>query len=275
LIIYRNIFFYEQCVLPLLQRLSSVEHLQLLLAIGHSPHNANRFIDGSHLQQEITSYMPHLRQFDFHIRSVRRDGAHVEPETIQKSFSQFQQPVDSTVDYFNNGYSQSHVYSIPFVGTRLDFISNRFPLFDTRTTFSHVTTLLLYDDVQPFEHVFFDRLAQTLPHLRTLEILNVLEQRKQTQSTTVNITFPRLMTLLLHDIHIDYADGMLSRCRLPCLVELVIRNEPLLAVISRDQGQTRDNCSHVRILRRPPSDIQTTNTLRTFFPLPTFSTREE
>ena len=259
-------------MLPLLQRLSSVEHLQLLLAIGYSAHDTNRFIDGNHLQQEITSYMPHLRQFDFHIRSVRRDGAHVEPETIQKSFSEFQQPVVSSVDYFSNGHSQSHVYSIPFVDTRLDFISNRFPLFDTRKTFSHVTTLILYDDVQPFEHVFFDRLAQTLPHLRTLEILNALEQ---TQSTPRLVEFPRLMTLLLHDIHIDYADEMLSRCRLPCLIELVIRNEPLLALISRDQGQTRDNCSHVRILRTPPTDIQTISALRTFFPLPTFSTREE
>ena len=57
---------------------------------------------------------------------------------------------------FNNGHSQSHVYSIPFVGTRLDFVSNRFSLFDTRKTFSHVTTSILYDDVQPCEHVFFD-----------------------------------------------------------------------------------------------------------------------
>ena len=265
--IYRNIFFYEQSIPPLLQRLPSVEQLQLLLATGPCPRDANRFIDGNHLQQQITSHMPHLRQFDFHIRSALRNAAYVEAETIQKSFSQFERPVRCAVDYFDNRHSQCHVYSIPFVGTRLDFISNRFHLLETPKTFCHVTTLLLYDDLQPFEHVFFERLAQALPHLRTLEILNALEQREQIASTAAKIEFPRLMTLLLYDIHVNYAEEMLCRCRLPCFAELVIRIEPLLIVISQDQGQARENCSHVELLRTPRCDTEDTSAaLQTFFP---------
>ena len=274
--IYRNIFFYEQSIPPLLQRLSSVEHLQLLLAVGPYPRDANRFIDGNDLQQQITSYMPHLRRFDFHIRSALRDAAHVEAETVQKSFSQFEQPVRCAVDSFTNRHSQCHIYSIPFVGTRLDLISNRFPLGDMCKTFSHVTTLSLFDDVQPFEHVFFERLVRTLPQLRTLEIHNELEQREQVQSTAAaKIEFPRLRTLLLYDIHVNYAEEMLCRCRLPYLAELVIRSEPLLTVINQDHEQARDNCSHVELLRTPTADIEESSAVRTFFPLGLFRYRRK
>ena len=99
--------------------------------------------------------MPHLCQFNFHIRSILENASHVELDTIRQSFFLQQQSVDCAVDYFNNNYGQCQIYSLPFNGTRLDFISNRFPLFDIANTFSMVTILLLYDDIKSFESVFF------------------------------------------------------------------------------------------------------------------------
>ncbi|CAF5135205.1 unnamed protein product, partial [Rotaria magnacalcarata] len=55
-------------------------------------------------------------------------------------------------------------------------MSDLFPLFDINNTFSNATILLLFDDAKPFETIFFERMARALPRLRTLEIINQLEQ---------------------------------------------------------------------------------------------------
>jgi len=158
--IYRNFVDYKECLVPLLQRFSNVEYLTLLLAIGERKHMTNYFINGYDLENDIISYMPHLYQFNFHIRSILENAPHVEIDTIRQSFRKQQhQFIDCTLDYFNNNYGQCQIYSLPFIGTRLDYISNRFPLFDINKTFSMVTTLLLFDDIKPFECVFFERLA--------------------------------------------------------------------------------------------------------------------
>ncbi len=52
-------------------------------------------------------------------------------------------------------FVQCQIFSLPFVEIRLDFILNRFPLSSLKNTFSTVTTLLLFDDVKPFENAFF------------------------------------------------------------------------------------------------------------------------
>jgi len=149
--IYRNIVSYEKCIVPLLQRFSNVEHLTLLLAVNGPRPKLNHFVDGLDLEKNIVSYMPRLRQFNFHIRSILRNASHIEVDTIRQTFiRRQQQSVDCAVDYFNNNYAQCQIYSLPFIGNRLDFISNQFPLFDTNNTFSMVTMLLLFDDVKPF-----------------------------------------------------------------------------------------------------------------------------
>ena len=134
--------------------------------------------------------MPHLRQFNFHIRSILNNASRLTIVQIRQTFLKQEQPFDCALDYFNNKYGQCQIYSIPFVGTRLDFVSNRFPLFDINKTFSNVTTLLLFDDVEPFESIFFERIAEALPRLKTLEIINQLEQQQKTTTMKTNINFP-------------------------------------------------------------------------------------
>jgi hypothetical protein len=174
--LYRNFASYEQCIL-LLRRLSNVECLTLLFAIGVNGIEANHFIDGSVLERDIVLHMPRLSLFNFHIRSILKNASHVTIEQIRQRCRKSMSSFGCTLDRFKNKFSQCQIYSLPFIGTRLDFISNRFPLFDVNKTFANVTTLLLFDDVKPFESIFFERLSQALPQLKTLEIFNQLEQQ--------------------------------------------------------------------------------------------------
>jgi hypothetical protein len=264
---YRTITQFENMFVPVLQRLSNVEYLTFLLVIDLSVTGRNHFIDGFYFENCIISYMSHLRQFHFHIRSILKNPSHVEINTIRQSFIQYQQQsVDCVIDYFNNNYGQCQIYSLPFIGTRLDFISNRFPLFDTNKTFSVVTKLLLFDDIQPFESDFFERVSRALPHLRTLDVMNGLEQQEKIKTTTNNLEFTNLTTLILFDIHLDYAEQLLCRTHLPCLVELAIDNDILLEIIAQDQQQAKDNCSRVETLRTWAPFYHSVDVLGNFFP---------
>jgi hypothetical protein len=254
---------YKEHVLPFLQRLSNVEHLTLLLAGNVT--ESNHFIDGFHLQRNIVSYMPHLCQFHFHIRSILQNAPYIDIDTVRQSFIEKQQSVDCALDYFDNNYGQCHIYSLPFIGTRLDFISNQFPLFDINNTFINVTMLLLFDDIKSFENVFFERVTQALPRLRTLDISNQLEQEEK-KTTTNSIEFSHLSTLILHKIHMDYGEQLLCRSHLPHLVELVIRNDVLLTIIDQDNQQARNNCSNVETLFIVEPWIEQTSVHFKFFP---------
>ena len=262
MIIYRNIRKYEESVLPLLQHLASIEYLTLILAIGVAEPGRNHFIDGFHLERCIVSYMPHLRLLEFHIRSILENASHVELDTIRQSFIE-DRPVDCTLDYFNNQYGQCQIYSLPFLGNRLDFISNRFPLFDARNTFINVTMLLLFDDINSFETLFFERVARALPRLRTLELFNQLAQEEK---TTNLLEFSHLSTLILHKIHMDYGEQLLCRARLPQLIELLIRNDTLLTIINQNNQQASDNCSKVERLFIVEPWIKPTSVHLKFFP---------
>ncbi|CAF1152008.1 unnamed protein product [Rotaria sp. Silwood1] len=218
---YRNFNNYEPCIF-LLQRLSNVEHLTLLLAIGKTGTKPIHFIDGFFLETNIVSYMPRLRQFNFHIHSILKNATHITIDQIRQSFLKHEQPFDCVLDHFKNNYGQCQIYSLPFIGTRLDFISNRFLLFDVNNTLSNVTTLLLFDDVKPFKSVFFERVARALPRLQTLEIINQLEQQEKKTENKTNIDFAHLAVLILYGIHMDYAKQFLCQTDLPCLIELAI-----------------------------------------------------
>jgi hypothetical protein len=178
--------------------------------------------------------------------------------------------VDCAIDYFNNEHGQCQIYSLPFMGTRLDFISNRFPLFDTNKTFSMITKLLLFDDTQPFENDFFGRVSRALPHLKTLDIINDLEQQEKIETITNYLEFTHLTTLILFDIHFDYAEQLLCRSHLPSLVELAINNNILLNIIAQDQQQAKDNCSRVGTLRTSDPFYHSIDTLTNFFPPDSF-----
>ncbi len=47
-----------------------------------------------------------------------------------------------------------------------------------------VTMLFLFDDVKPFENLFFVCLTRDLSHLKTLELFNEIEQQEKATVTT-------------------------------------------------------------------------------------------
>ncbi len=265
--IYHNIVNYSECIVPLLQRLSNVERLTLLLAIDITTTRLSHFVTEFDLEKDIVSYMPHLCQFNFHIRSILENTSPVEIGTIRRSVMKCQQAVICTVDYFNNNYGQCQLYSLPFIGNRLDFISNRFPLFDMNNTFSMVTMLLPFDDVKPFENLVFARIARAPPNLKTLEVFNKLEQLEKGTITTNNPEFGHLSALILLDIHMDYAEQFLCRSRLPCLTELAIHKQVLLTIVAHNSQQARDNCSKVENLLTSKKWCDSIDAIRNFFPL--------
>ncbi|CAF1578875.1 unnamed protein product, partial [Rotaria magnacalcarata] len=246
--IYKNIINYSESIDITTTRL------------GH-------FVTEFDLEKDIVSYMPHLCQFNFHIRSILENASPVEIGTIRRSVMTCQQAVICTVDYFNNTYGQCQLYSLPFIGNRLDFISNRFPLFDTNNMFSMVTMLLLFDDVKPFENLFFARIARALPNLKTLEVFNKLEQQEKGMITTNNLDFSHLSALILLDIHMDYAEQLLCRSRLPCLTELAIDKQVLLTIVAHDSQQARDNCSKAENILTSNKWCDSIDAIRLFSPL--------
>ena len=243
-----------------------VENLTLLLSVGMCISDLDHFIDGFDLERDVICHLSHLRQFQFHIRSILKNAPSVDLDLVRQSF--VKQSVDCTLDYFNTGYGQCQVYSLPFVGTRLDFISNRFPLFDEKNTFSNLTILLLFDDIKPFEHQFFQRLAQSLPRLKTLDIFNELEQEATNNSTRQTlIEFPHLTALILHNIHLDYVEQLLHRSSLPNLTELIIRHDAFLLLLDKNDEQSRKNCTNIETLWIVQPWIQPTIDQLTLFPL--------
>jgi hypothetical protein len=209
--------------------------------IGVNGIRPNHFIDGFILERDTLQYMPHLRQFNYHIRSILKNALNITIDQILQTFLKYKQPFDCVLDHFNNKYSQCQIYSLPFIGNRLDFISNRFPLVDINKTFANVTILLLFDDVKPFESIFFERLARALPRLRTLEIL--------------------------YDIHMDYAQQFLCQINLPSLIELAVNRDILFRINDQNQQQARDNCSRVGTILTSEPCFQLINHIRKFFPL--------
>ena len=265
---YRNFSNYEQCIL-LVRRMLNVEYLTLLFAIGVNGIEPNHFIDGSVLRNEIL-FLTCLayRQFHFHIRSILKNASHVTIDQIRPKFwetSVNHSTVHSIIS--ENKYGQYQIYSLPFIGTRLDFISNRFPLFDVNNTFANVTTLLLFDDVKPFESIFFERLARTLFQLRILEIINQLEPHEKIKSSKININFPHLAVLILYDIHYDYAEQFLCELRLASLVELAINKNILFEIIAQNHPQARENCSKIGTIRTSEPSYQSIDIIRDFCPL--------
>jgi hypothetical protein len=256
--------------ISLLQRLSNVEYLTLLLAIGRKNTIPNHFIDRSMLERDILVYMSRLRQFLFHIRSILRNASRITIRQIRQSFvkkQQQEQAFGCVLDHFKNNFGPSQIYSLPFIGTRLDFISNRFPFFDNNNTFSNVTTLLLFDDIKPFESIFFERLVRALPQLKILEIINELEQQEKTTTMTTNINFIHLAVLILRHIHMDYAKKFLYQIHLSSLIELTINKDILLRIIDENHKQARDNFSKVGTILTSKPSYELIDMIQNFFPL--------
>ena len=98
--------FYEELVVPLLNRMSNLEQLSLYLVIDRrGPYKS--FIDGDNLKKDIICHMPKLNNFVFSIHSIINDlGYSINlplNKDIQRTFKGLEDDqVISHIDYFPN-----------------------------------------------------------------------------------------------------------------------------------------------------------------------------
>ncbi|CAF4169428.1 unnamed protein product [Rotaria magnacalcarata] len=114
MIMYHNFNNYESGV-SLLRHLSNVEYLKLLLPI----------------ERDILSYMPHLRQFNYHIHSILKGASHIK---ILQSFLKQQEPFETIlfepvlilyyihIDYVKQLICQINLLSLIEFGIKKDIL---------------------------------------------------------------------------------------------------------------------------------------------------------
>ena len=249
----REVFGYDEVLVPHLRRMSSLETLTLYLLIEE-----RRFIDGLDLTENFVSRMPLLNQFVFNIRSIVSCDNQVHlpsNEDIQRSFTRHTDyQVISYVDYFpRRKTGQCCVYTYPYTRLSYDGITNSFP----GGVFKYVQTAELFDE-RPFEHKFFVRIAQAFPSLKRLMVSNWEPQNhKENQDLNENnrhfpiIEYPHLILLCLFDIHDDYAEQFLldTKTCFSNFIHLVIRYYTIQRVTHNfTRDATRVNCGKVKNL---------------------------
>jgi len=151
--------------------MSYLEKLTLYLRIK----DRNRFIDGTHLVNEMLVNVPQLHSFTFYICTyidtvglIHKSAS----EDIQRTFINIgQHHVASIVNCINDTQIVCSIFSIPFTFDRLEDIGIIFP----NIIFSRVTYLLV-EDVVPFNHEFFVRVARAFSLLKTFRIFNYESQ---------------------------------------------------------------------------------------------------
>jgi hypothetical protein len=199
-----------------------------------------------------------LQTFVFYICTFTSANHPVTPlsnNDIQRTFSnvKFGQ-IGCSMNYINESDIRYHVFSLPFIFNRIEYIGNSF----TNTIFKNVSCLCINDGI-PFEHEFFVRLARCFPLLESLIIINFKAQSTDSAESghdNTNGSFEVVQYLHLTFIdfvhaHIDYVEQMLneSKTRLPCLTELSIDYDQLKTVTNNfTRDATRLNCINVEEL---------------------------
>jgi len=100
---------YDNKILPLLRRMPFLEELSLYLRME----NRNRFIDGTHLENEILVYMPQLHSFTFYISTYTHTVDlvnHLSSEDLQQTFTNIGR--EDVVSIVNNISREQIVCSI-------------------------------------------------------------------------------------------------------------------------------------------------------------------
>ena len=240
--------------------MSNLEKLTLYLPIE----GRNTVIDGTYLQHDILDYMPQLHSFTFYICTYVKTvdlSYKLSSEDIQQTLTNIgQQHVTSMVNYIQRGIAACSIFSLPYEFDYLKHLGNKFP----SIVFSCVAFLLV-EDINPFKHEFFIRIARSFPLLKCLRIFNRESQGLDGFMTFSSdncqlhsiIEYLHLTRLDVRYAHRDYVEQFLNETKafVPCLTELgvcIYNLKPVTKDFTREE--TRHNCAKVK-------KIFTTNTL--------------
>ncbi|CAF4392721.1 unnamed protein product [Rotaria sp. Silwood2] len=229
--------------------MSYLEKLTLYLPIK----GRNRVIDGTNVQHDILDYMPQLHSFTFYICTYVETvdlSYKLSSEDIQQTLTNIgQQQVTSIVNYIQDGTAVCSIFSLPFEFDHLKNLGNKFP----NIVFSCVAFLLV-EDINPFKHEFFIRIARSFPLLKCLRIFNRESQGLDGLMTFSSdncqlhsiIEYPHLTILDVAYAHRDYVEQFLNETKtyIPCLAEFQVSVDDLKAV-TKDftREETRRNCA--------------------------------
>ena len=239
-------------IVSLLPRMSNLEKLTLYLPIE----GRNTVIDGTYVQHDILNYMPQLHSFTFYICTyVDTVGLSykLSSEDIQQTLTNIGlQDVTSIVNYVCDSRAACSIFSLPFQFDYLKDLGNKFP----NIVFSYVKYLLV-EDIDPFEHEFFMRIARSFPLLKHLRIFNVVSQVLDGLMTFSSdncqvhsiIEYPHLTILDVKHAHRDYVEQFLNETKayIPCLTKFGVFVHDL-KVVTKDftREETRRNCAKVK-----------------------------
>ncbi|CAF1371554.1 unnamed protein product [Adineta steineri] len=249
---------YDKIIL-LLRRMSNLEKLTLNLSIQ----DRNRVIDGTYIQHDILDYMSQLRSFTFYICTYVDLVAvpyKLSSEDIQLTLTNIgQQHISSMVNYVTGVVNYAFevraacsIFSLPFEFDYLRDIGNNFP----NIVFSYVTYLFI-EDITPFEHEFFMRIARSFPLLKHLCIWNQKSQKKAGLVTFSSdkcqlhsiIEYSHLTILDVKWAHKDYIEQFLNGTKtfVPCLTQFEVPYIDDLKVVTKNftREETRRNCAKV------------------------------
>lgn len=217
------------------------------------------FVDGTELVNHILNPLVNLRALHFSVISERVgliEELHPSPAVLTRALIERGHNVCCYTDYNVLSQGHCHLYSLPFTMDHFRIHSHRFP----GGSFASVRYLYAQDFVNPFEHEFFVRIAQSFPSLERFGIFNPNEQQRSTAQERCDeptIEFPRLSALNLGDLCVTYAKQFLfdRTTRLPSLHILNISFRHLTTITENfSNAAARGNCANVQhlILDRTP-----------------------
>ncbi|CAF2102204.1 unnamed protein product [Rotaria magnacalcarata] len=257
--------YYHEFV-PLFRRISNLEELTLFLFVKRIN---STYIDGIHLNDEILVRMPRLNKFTFSITTlVCNRRSHIilpSNDDIQRSFIErrYRQIGSYADDNTMKIRARCHIYSLPYQFHMFHNVTNSF----NGGIFNKVRSVIVTDDICPFEHEFFQIISQSFPFLQTLSIQNDEPQKSKKNSITF-ITFSHLAVLNLELAHIDYVEQFLfeRKARLPCLSHLTIQYESLVTITNNfTNDATRYNFTQLKTLVTEKSFVRPEN-FHSYFP---------
>ena len=234
--------------MSLLRRMPNLEKLTLYIPIK----GRNTVINGTYVQHDILDYMPQLHSFTFYICAYVETfdlSYKLSREDIQQTLTNI--GVTSMVNYIQDEIAACSIFSLPFEFDYLKHLGNKFP----NIIFSYVTFLLV-EDINPFKHEFFIRIARSFLILKYLRIFNKESQVSDDLMTFSSdncqlhsiIEYLHLTRLDVTYAHRDYVEQFLNETKafIPCLTEFGVSADHLKAV-TKDftRKETRRNCAKV------------------------------
>jgi hypothetical protein len=232
--------------------MSNLEELTLNILIEHR----TRFVDGTQINNEILVHLPQLYRFIFHISTevTQQHLVHnLSEDNIQQTFVNIGYQQVGCFFTHHSSSKKCDIFSLPFMFDRFESIGITFP----NIIFTHVKHLGV-DDLVPFEHEFFLRIAHSFPLIKILNVMNCESQLHISNNLSSDdnpmhsiVTYPHLTSLSVRYCHIDYVDQFLNETKthLPRLTELIVNYNQLTIVTENfTRNATRINCAKVKRL---------------------------